>query len=48
MKGDRFERIVEKEYKKWLESSTYPSRGWLIIPLKLLRKEHAAVRRIVE
>ena len=37
-KPDRWERIIQKEYKKWLKGSQ--DKGWLTIALKLLRQEH--------
>ena len=42
-----FKDEIEREYKKWLESSDYPSEGWLIIPDNLLRRHHAKIRRMV-
>lgn len=44
-KPDRWERMVENEYSRWLKGQHYS--GWLTIPMKLLRKEHAWVRRMV-
>lgn len=43
---DRFERMVEAEFQKWLKGSQ--NDGWISIPLNLLRKEHKAIVRMVQ
>lgn len=45
-KPDRFERMVEKEYKKWVYRPQ--EAGWISIPLKLLRRQHRAHVRMVK
>ncbi len=45
-KPDRFERMVEKEYKKWVNGPQ--EAGWFSIPLKLLRRQHRAYVRMVK
>lgn len=44
-KPDRIERIVRKEYEKWINGPQ--EKGWLSIADKLLRREHAWMRRMV-
>jgi len=46
MKNARWEKMVEREFRKWLNDPQGP--GWLSIPNKLLARQHAAFVRAVK
>lgn len=44
---DRWEKMAEKEYERWLRDCPQ-TRGWLHISTTLLRREHQAIVRMVQ
>lgn len=45
-KSDRFEREAWKAFHKWAKGPQ--TEGWVTIPIKLLRREHAWMERMIE